>query len=65
MIDELMCYEGLEEVKHQFLDIKSKVDVCKNQERDLKKERFNIVFQGNPGTGKHATFHLTTMLLTQ
>lgn len=52
MIDELMRYEGLEEVKQQFLDIKSKVDVCKNQRRDLKQERFNIIFQGNPGTGK-------------
>ncbi|KAI2779115.1 P-loop containing nucleoside triphosphate hydrolase protein [Daldinia loculata] len=52
VLDELMRYEGLEEVKQQFLDIKSKVDVCKEQGRDLKSERFNIVFQGNPGTGK-------------
>ncbi|KAF3061890.1 Protein CbxX, plasmid [Daldinia childiae] len=52
ILDQLMGYEGLEEVKQQFLDIKSKVDVCKEQGRDLKSERFNIVFQGNPGTGK-------------
>ncbi|KAI1383064.1 P-loop containing nucleoside triphosphate hydrolase protein [Hypoxylon trugodes] len=26
--------------------------VCKKQERNLDTERFNIVFQGNPGTGK-------------
>lgn len=52
VLDELMRYEGLEEVKQQFLDIKSKVDVCKEQGRDLKSERFNIVFQGNPGTGE-------------
>ncbi|KAI0111382.1 P-loop containing nucleoside triphosphate hydrolase protein [Daldinia grandis] len=52
VLDELMGYEGLEDVKQQFLDIKSKVDVCKEQGRSLKSERFNIVFQGNPGTGK-------------
>ncbi|RSM09364.1 hypothetical protein CEP52_004209 [Fusarium oligoseptatum] len=52
-----MEYQGLEEVKQRFLDIKSKVDVYKEQDPDgelnrLKSERFNIVFQGNPGTGK-------------
>jgi hypothetical protein len=54
VLDELMQYEGLEDVKQQFLDIKSKVDVCKRQGRNLKSERFNIVFQGNPGTGEGA-----------
>ncbi|KAF8252466.1 P-loop containing nucleoside triphosphate hydrolase protein [Wilcoxina mikolae CBS 423.85] len=43
---------GLEEVKQQVLAIKAKVETCKRQETDLQKERFNIVFQGNPGTGK-------------
>ncbi|KAI1207185.1 P-loop containing nucleoside triphosphate hydrolase protein [Annulohypoxylon truncatum] len=52
VLDMLMQYQGLEEVKQQFLDIKSKVDCCRDQGRDLKSERFNIVFQGNPGTGK-------------
>ncbi|RSL58858.1 hypothetical protein CEP54_007559 [Fusarium duplospermum] len=57
VLDELMGYQGLEEVKQRFLDIKSKADVCKKQDPDgelnrLKSERFNIVFQGNPGTGK-------------
>lgn len=51
VLDELMQYEGLEEIKQQFLDIKSKVDVCKEQGRALDSERFNVVFQGNPGTG--------------
>ncbi|XDG04538.1 hypothetical protein ABKA04_004153 [Annulohypoxylon sp. FPYF3050] len=50
ILDELMQYQGLEAVKQQFLDIKSKVDCCRVQGRDLKSERFNIVFQGNPGT---------------
>ncbi|KAK3983876.1 cbxX protein [Cladorrhinum sp. PSN332] len=52
VMDELMGYVGLEDVKKQFLDIKSKVDICKEQGRKLNKERFNVVFQGNPGTGK-------------
>jgi len=52
ILDELMLYQGLEEVKRQFLDIKSKVDICEKQDRDLKQERFNVVFQGNPGTGQ-------------
>ncbi|OTB00334.1 hypothetical protein M426DRAFT_66057 [Hypoxylon sp. CI-4A] len=51
-LDALMEYEGLERVKQQFLDIKSKVDMCKEQGRSLASERFSIVFQGNPGTGK-------------
>ncbi|KAI1741348.1 P-loop containing nucleoside triphosphate hydrolase protein [Xylaria scruposa] len=52
VIDELMGYVGLEGVKQQFLDIKSKVDICKEQGRNLASERFSIVLQGNPGTGK-------------
>jgi SpoVK/Ycf46/Vps4 family AAA+-type ATPase len=52
ILDALMEYEGLERVKQQFLDIKSKVEICKEQGRDLASERFSIVFQGNPGTGK-------------
>lgn len=52
-IDELMEMVGLEEVKRQFIAIKVKVETCKRQGADLKNERFNIIFQGNPGTGKH------------
>ncbi|KAK3374612.1 P-loop containing nucleoside triphosphate hydrolase protein [Podospora didyma] len=51
-IDKLMRYEGLEEVKQQFIDIKSKVDIAKKQKKRMKHERFNVIFQGNPGTGK-------------
>jgi len=42
---------GLEEVKQQVLAINAKVETCKRQGIDLREERFNIVFQGNPGTG--------------
>lgn len=52
-IDELMELVGLEEVKEQVLAIQAKVDICRRQGIDLReaKERFNVVFQGNPGTG--------------
>ncbi|KAJ6576430.1 hypothetical protein DFH09DRAFT_1149320 [Mycena vulgaris] len=40
-IDSIMGMIGLEDVKSQVLKIKHKIDV-----------RFNIVLQGNPGTGK-------------
>lgn len=52
IIDQIMALVGLEKVKRQVLAIKDKVEICKKQETDLKKERFNIIFQGNPGTGK-------------
>ena len=51
-IDELMDLVGLEEVKLQILRIKAKIDTSKRQHTDVKKERFNAAFLGNPGTGK-------------
>jgi hypothetical protein len=65
VIDELMGYVGLESVKRQFLDIKSNVDICKQQGRALNKERFNIVFQGNPGTGKSRSHSCSDILQTR
>lgn len=51
-IDDLMKLVGLEEVKQMFLDIKAKVDICREQGVSPANERCNIVFQGNPGTGE-------------
>ncbi|EFI27390.1 CbxX/CfqX family protein [Coprinopsis cinerea okayama7 len=51
-IDKIVAMVGLEAVKRQVLAIKAKIDTCERQGTSLSKERFNIVFLGNPGTGK-------------
>ncbi|RFU74458.1 stage v sporulation k [Trichoderma arundinaceum] len=52
-LDELMTYQGIEDVKQQFLDIYSRCEIRKKQFPSWKKgERLNMIFQGNPGTGK-------------
>lgn len=65
-IDQVMALVGLEHVKEQFLAIKAKIDTCREQEEHLnmdtesderqqlvniRTERFNVIFQGSPGTG--------------
>jgi AAA+ superfamily predicted ATPase len=52
-LDELMELVGLEEVKEKLCAIQAKVNIYKKQGIDPKNERFNIVFQGNPGTGEN------------
>lgn len=58
-IDAIMEMTGLEEVKIQILRIKAKVDVSVRQNADMKEDRLNVVFLGNPGTGRIRTvpFH--------
>ena len=51
-IDSLMEMIGLEEVKLQVLSIKAKIDLSVRQGSDMKEDRLNVVFLGNPGTGK-------------
>ncbi|KAH6916253.1 CbxX/CfqX family protein [Coprinopsis sp. MPI-PUGE-AT-0042] len=51
-IDKITSMVGLEEVKKQLLAIKSKIDTCNREGTSLSKERFNIAFLGNSGTGK-------------
>lgn len=51
-IDEIMNMIGLEAVKEQFLEIKSKIDMLVRQDLSVAKERFGAALLGNPGTGK-------------
>lgn len=51
-LDEMMSMIGLDNIKDQFLSVKSKVDTTVRQNVDLKGERFGAALLGNPGTGK-------------
>lgn len=51
-IDEIMDLVGLEDVCAQVLSIKDKIEISQRQNLDMKRERFSIIFQGNPGTGE-------------
>lgn len=52
-IDSVMEMIGLEEVKTQILRIKAKIEVSIRQNSDMTEDRLNVVFLGNPGTGKN------------
>ncbi|KAK4201316.1 hypothetical protein QBC40DRAFT_223947 [Triangularia verruculosa] len=51
-IDQLMAMVGLEQVKSEFLAIKSTIDAAKNRKGMLRRQEFNLALIGNPGTGK-------------
>ncbi|KAI9755731.1 MAG: hypothetical protein M4579_004161 [Chaenotheca gracillima] len=63
-LDSLMELTGLEAVKSQMLAIKSKIDTSARQNTDVKGERFNAAFVGNPGTGKTTVARLYAKFLT-
>lgn len=50
-IDAVMDMVGLEQVKLQILKIKAKIDTSVRQNSDMKEDRLNVAFLGNPGTG--------------
>lgn len=55
-LDQLVGMIGLEEVKSEFLCVKSKVDTAIRQGITLCRERFGCSMLGNPGTGKYENY---------
>ena len=50
-LDSLMGMIGLEVVKAKFVEINNLIATAKRQRAKVSKEKFGIVFIGNPGTG--------------
>ena len=50
-IDSVIDMVGLEGVKLQILGIKAKIDASIRQNSNMKEDRLNVAFLGNPGTG--------------
>jgi len=62
-LDAIMDLTGLEAVKKQILAFKAKIDTSLRQGASFARERFNTVFLGNPGTGKHLSTRPATHFL--
>lgn len=50
-VDAIMDMTGLEDIKSQVLQILDKIEVRNRQGTSFDKDRYNVTFLGNPGTG--------------
>ncbi|KAH6848029.1 P-loop containing nucleoside triphosphate hydrolase protein [Chaetomium sp. MPI-CAGE-AT-0009] len=64
-LDDLMEMIGLEEVKQEFLGVKSKVDTELRRGSSMAGERFSCSMLGNPGTGKTTVARIYAQFLTE
>lgn len=63
-LDKLMTMVGIEDVKKQFLAIRSTITTAKNSRKGkLRRQDFNLALVGNPGTGKRTLAGLYKDLL--
>jgi hypothetical protein len=60
-VDAVMDMIGLDDIKRQILRIKDKIEVTQRQKTSIKDERFNVVFLGNPGTGRICEFYISAL----
>ncbi|KAE8153370.1 P-loop containing nucleoside triphosphate hydrolase protein [Aspergillus avenaceus] len=63
IVDELQNLVGLENVKRQLVGVQNWVQICRRHGREPRNEWYNIVFQGNPGTGKSSIARIYAKLL--
>ncbi|KND87588.1 NFX1-type zinc finger-containing protein 1 [Tolypocladium ophioglossoides CBS 100239] len=63
-LDTLMDMIGLEDVKRDFLSIKTKIDTTLRQGVSLASDRLSCSLLGNPGTGKTTVARLYAQFLT-
>ncbi|KLU92443.1 hypothetical protein MAPG_11387 [Magnaporthiopsis poae ATCC 64411] len=63
-LDELMGMIGLEEVKDEFIGIKTTVDTKLRQGVSVEAQRYGAALLGNPGTGKTTVARIYAKFLT-
>ncbi|KAE8312749.1 P-loop containing nucleoside triphosphate hydrolase protein [Aspergillus transmontanensis] len=63
LVDEIENLVGLENVKRQLLGVQNWVQICRRHGREPRNEWYNIVFQGNPGTGKSTIARIYAKML--
>ncbi|KAK4459079.1 P-loop containing nucleoside triphosphate hydrolase protein [Cladorrhinum samala] len=63
-LDKLMTMVGIEDVKREFLAIRSTITTAKSSKKGkLRRQDFNLALVGNPGTGKRTLAGLYKELL--